>query len=110
RKRSTSRTEACSGFFRARYRTTVGPGRNPRVIYLTLRGETSMTGSTRIRSASRGALVATAMAMGVTMGAGTAQAVDIRAITDQYLFSYSLSKFETTRNQRPYADQLDWSS
>src|SRR5688500_16687328 len=74
------------------------------------RGETSMTGSTRIRSAARGTLVATAMAMGVTMGAGTAQAVDIRAVTDQYLFSYSLSQFENTRNQRPYANQLDWSS
>ena len=67
-----------------------------------------MTGS--IRSAARGTLVATALAMGVTMGAGTAQAVDIRAVTDQYLFSYSLSQFENTRNQKPYPTQLDWSS
>ncbi|MPZ85044.1 MAG: phospholipase [Actinophytocola sp.] len=47
-------------------------------------------------------------------GTLTAQAAldpnQLRSVTDQYLFSTSLNSFQTIRSQRPYGDQLDWSS
>ncbi|OLF10797.1 phospholipase [Actinophytocola xanthii] len=47
-------------------------------------------------------------------GAATAQAAldpaQLRAETDKYLFSTSLSGFQTLRAQQPHADQLNWSS
>jgi hypothetical protein len=56
--------------------------------------------------------VVTAAAM--LVGSGTASAAldptQLRQVTDGYLFSYSLSSFQTVRSQQPYASQLDWSS
>ncbi|MFE2751713.1 phospholipase [Actinosynnema sp. NPDC059335] len=44
-------------------------------------------------------------------GAGVAQAaINAPAVTDDYLFSKTLSQFSSLRAQRPYSDQLDWSS
>jgi hypothetical protein len=56
--------------------------------------------------------VAVAVTVGgsALLGAGTAAAVDIRPVTDRYLFRTSLSGFESVRAQAPYAGQLDWSS
>ncbi len=61
--------------------------------------------------------VSTAAAATVTtmvMVAGTAHAAlspaQLAATTDDYSFNKSLSQFESIRNSRPYADQLDWSS
>jgi hypothetical protein len=65
--------------------------------------------ATSLRRMSRNAVAAVAAVLALLIGAGTAQAVDIRAITDDYLFSKSLSQFITIKGQAPYADQLDWS-
>lgn len=43
-------------------------------------------------------------------GAGTAQAESIETITDDYLFSKSLSQFNSIWAEKPHSDQLDWSS
>lgn len=48
--------------------------------------------------------------LGGLLVGGTAQAQDIEQITDDYLFSKSLSEFIDIRGQQPYPDQLDWSS
>lgn len=58
----------------------------------------------------RAAITSTAAGLAFLFGASTAQAVTIPEITDQYLFSNSLSQFTTIRGQQPYAGQLDWSS
>ncbi|GAA2835216.1 MULTISPECIES: phospholipase [Crossiella] len=63
-----------------------------------------------IRKVLTSALVAIAATFGLLAGSGVAQAVDIRAVTDSYMFSKSLGEFSTIRNQRPYNGQLDWSS
>ncbi|GAA2782412.1 phospholipase [Saccharopolyspora taberi] len=43
--------------------------------------------------------------------AGTAHADDdLRQITDRYLFEISLPEFVDVRAEKPYPDQLDWSS
>lgn len=52
----------------------------------------------------------TAIAASIMLTGGTAQAADIPAVTDQYLYSTSLSSFSQIRGDRPYAAQLDWSS
>ena len=53
-------------------------------------------------------------AAAMLVGSGTASAAldptQLRQVTDSYLFSYSLSSFQTARSQQPYAGQLDWSS
>ena len=59
---------------------------------------------------SRNGFAAVIAVVALLIGAGTAQAVDIRAVTDDYLFSKSLAQFSTIKAQQPYADQLDWSS
>ncbi|MCP2256934.1 phospholipase A2 [Streptoalloteichus tenebrarius] len=72
--------------------------------------------SARPRRASRGSLVALVLAAcaSLFLGVGTAEAAltpaKLKSVTDEYLFSKSLSQFGTLRNQRPYSDQLDWSS
>ncbi|GLZ29807.1 hypothetical protein Lesp02_19970 [Lentzea sp. NBRC 105346] len=58
----------------------------------------------------RSTIAASAASVALIFGTGTAQAVNIPAVTDQYLFSTSLSGFETARAQQPYNGQLDWSS
>lgn len=56
------------------------------------------------------ATVAVGLASAGVISAGTAQADDIQTITDKYLFSTSLSSFESIRDSKPYPTQLDWSS
>lgn len=67
-----------------------------------------------LRRAARATITAAAVAGTVIAGAGTAQAAldpaQLRAVTDEYIHSTSLSGFQTVRAQRPHADQLDWSS
>jgi hypothetical protein len=68
-----------------------------------------MTASTLRRTTQR-VLGTAAVAGTIMLGAGTAQADSIESITDTYLFSTSLSGFESIRATQPYPDQLDWSS
>ncbi|MCP2169574.1 phospholipase [Goodfellowiella coeruleoviolacea] len=63
-----------------------------------------------LRRASRNVLATAAVAGALFVGTGTAQAATIEQITDDYLFSKTLSQFVTLRSQTPYPDQLDWSS
>ncbi|WP_086825330.1 phospholipase [Allokutzneria sp. NRRL B-24872] len=51
-----------------------------------------------------------ALALSLAMGAGTAQAIDVRAVTDDYMFSKSLAEFGQIRLARPYDGELDWST
>ena len=68
----------------------------------------------RARFAIRAAVTSIVAAGALVTGAGTASAAldpaQLRSVTDTYLYSQSLSTFQTTRYYRPYADQLDWSS
>ncbi|MFC3999532.1 phospholipase [Nocardiopsis sediminis] len=56
----------------------------------------------------------TAAALVSLSGAGVANAAlppaELQRVTDQYLFTDSITTFISTRDQAPYADQLDWSS
>lgn len=67
-----------------------------------------------LRRAAQALVTAIALAGTMLVGVGTAHAAlspaQLRATTDQYLFSNSLSSFQTLRSQRPHASQLDWSS
>jgi len=67
-----------------------------------------------LRRAAQSFITAIAVAGTMLVGVGTAQAAldpaQLRAVTDQYIHSTSLNSFQTVRAQRPYADQLDWSS
>ncbi len=65
---------------------------------------------TTVRSTFRRLAAATAVGTALVLGAGTAQATDIRAVTDDYLYGKSLSQFAQIRADRPYQGQLDWSS
>ncbi|QWF77057.1 phospholipase [Amycolatopsis sp. CA-230715] len=56
------------------------------------------------------ATVAVGLATAGIVSTGTAQADNIQTITDNYLFSTSLSNFEKIRDSKPYPGQLDWSS
>ncbi|PSL58067.1 phospholipase A2-like protein [Saccharothrix carnea] len=57
------------------------------------------------------AVVVASLALLVGAGAGVGQAaINAPAVTDDYLFSKSLSQFSSLRAQRPYSTQLDWSS
>ena len=65
----------------------------------------------------RRAARATAAAIGVsvalvagTVAADVAFADDVEQITDQYLFSASLTDFQQLRADQPNGDQIDWSS
>ncbi|SFQ06404.1 phospholipase A2 [Amycolatopsis arida] len=62
------------------------------------------------RSGARQLAGVGAIALSVVLGAGTAQAVDARTVTDRYLFEISLSRFAQVRADRPHAGVLDWSS
>ncbi|MEU6644846.1 phospholipase [Saccharomonospora sp. NPDC046836] len=66
--------------------------------------------ATTLRRTLRGTVGSTAVAATLFVGAGTAPAVDVRAVTDQYLFQQTLSQFSSTRAAAPYANVLDWSS
>lgn len=61
----------------------------------------------------RAPLVVLTILAGFLLGSGLAQALtpeELRVVTDDYTFNRSLSEFGLIRSQRPYADQLDWSS
>jgi hypothetical protein len=66
--------------------------------------------SISLRRAIRGSVTGTAATLAVLFGASTAQAVDIPAITNDYVFSKTLSQFTQLRAQQPYSGRLDWSS
>ncbi|HEY0636998.1 MAG TPA: phospholipase [Pseudonocardiaceae bacterium] len=62
---------------------------------------------------ARAALLSITVVIGLLLGTGSASALteaELRAVTDNYLFSQSLSQFTSTRAARPYSSQLDWSS
>jgi hypothetical protein len=67
-----------------------------------------------LRRAARATVTAVAVAGAVLAGTGTASAAlapgQLTQVTDQYLFSTSLTSFQTVRAQQPYGDQLDWGS
>ena len=58
----------------------------------------------------RSAFVGAAATLSLLFTGTPAHAVDVVAVTDDYLFSKSIGQFTTLRSQQPYADQLDWSS
>ncbi|SDG32363.1 phospholipase A2 [Lentzea fradiae] len=58
----------------------------------------------------RSAFVGAAATLSLLFTVAPASAVDVVAVTDDYLYSKSLSQFTTLRAQQPYAGQLDWSS
>jgi len=58
----------------------------------------------------RSAFVGVAASIALIFTGAPAHAVDIAAVTDDYLFSKTISQFTTLRAQQPYAGQLDWSS
>ena len=57
---------------------------------------------TTLRNLGATVTVAVTVGAGALLGTGTAAAVDIRSVTDQYLFHTSLSGFESIRGQAPY--------
>jgi hypothetical protein len=56
------------------------------------------------------ALVAGTVLAGSATASAALDSAKLRQVTDQYLFSTSLSAFQTTRGRHPHAGQLDWSS
>ncbi|PRX98788.1 phospholipase [Allonocardiopsis opalescens] len=60
------------------------------------------------------AMAAVAACAALLMGAGPVHAAlppaELRAVTDNYLFSVSIGSFLSARNAQAYGDQLDWSS
>jgi hypothetical protein len=58
----------------------------------------------------RSAFVGAAASLALIFTGAPAHAVDIVAVTDDYLYTKTLSQFKTLRTQQPYAGQLDWSS
>ena len=58
----------------------------------------------------RSAFVGAAASLALIFTGAPAQAVDIPAVTDDYLYSKTLAQFTTIRAQQPYSGQLDWSS
>ncbi|WP_245782404.1 phospholipase [Actinokineospora terrae] len=70
--------------------------------------------TTTLRRAARGVVTTIAVSAALVTGAGVAAAdlspAQLRSTTDSYLFSQSLTQFQTTRANRPYATQLDWST
>ena len=58
----------------------------------------------------RSAFVGAATSLALIFTGAPAQAADIPAVTDDYLFTKTLSQFKTIRTQAPYSGQLDWSS
>lgn len=67
-----------------------------------------------LRRAARATVTVIAVAGAVLAGTATASAAlnpgQLTQVTDQYLFSTSLTSFQTVRAQQPNADQLDWGS
>ncbi|KOV84300.1 phospholipase [Nocardia sp. NRRL S-836] len=58
----------------------------------------------------RSAFVGAAASLALIFTGVPAQAVDVVAVTDDYVFTKTLSQFTTLRAQQPYAGELDWSS
>lgn len=66
--------------------------------------------ATTLRRSVRTMAISAVVAGSVFTGMGTAQAASAETITDEYLFSTSLSGFTSVRADKPHADVLDWSS
>jgi hypothetical protein len=64
----------------------------------------------RLRRAVRGSLTGLAASVVLALTAGTASAADPAAITDEYLFTTTLTEFTALRAQQPHAEELDWNS
>lgn len=58
----------------------------------------------------RSAFVGAAASMALIFTGAPAQAVNLPAVTDDYIFTKTLAQFTTLRGQAPYNGQLDWSS
>ncbi|MDX8033709.1 phospholipase [Lentzea sp. BCCO 10_0856] len=58
----------------------------------------------------RSAFVGAAATLALIFTGAPAQAVDIVAVTDDYLYTKTIGQFTTARAQQPYPGQLDWSS
>jgi hypothetical protein len=58
----------------------------------------------------RSAFVGVAASAALIFTGTPAHAVDIVAVTDDYLYTKTLGQFTTLRGQQPHAGQLDWSS
>ena len=63
-----------------------------------------------VRATVTSAVVAGTVLAGGTTASAALDSAKLRQVTDQYLFSTSLSGFQTARGRHPYAGQLDWSS
>ncbi len=67
-----------------------------------------------LRRAARATAVAVAVSGAIVVGTVSAEASlgsdELTQVTDQYLFSSSLANFQSLRAERPYGDQVDWSS
>ncbi|MFI6101534.1 phospholipase [Lentzea sp. NPDC051213] len=58
----------------------------------------------------RSAFVGAAASLALIFTGAPAQAVDIVAVTDEYIFTKTVSQFTALRAQQPFPGQLDWSS
>ncbi|SDM91856.1 phospholipase [Allokutzneria albata] len=69
-----------------------------------------MRTSRGFRRPARGATAVITLVLAFLVGAGSAQAIDVRAVTDDYLFARSLAEFSQIRLDRPHDGELDWST
>jgi hypothetical protein len=67
-----------------------------------------------LRRAARAIITAVAVSGAIVVGTVSAEASlgsdELAQVTDQYLFSSSLTNFQSLRAEQPYGDQIDWSS
>jgi hypothetical protein len=67
-----------------------------------------------LRRAARATAVAVAVSGAIVVGTVSAEASlgsdELAQVTDQYLFTSSLTNFQSLRAEQPYGDQVDWSS
>ena len=65
-----------------------------------------------LRRAARATIAAAGVSAAVVVGTITADAFaeDAQQLTDQYMYSASLTDFQQLRAEQPHGDQLDWSS
>jgi hypothetical protein len=65
-----------------------------------------------LRRAARATIAAAGVSAAVVVGTITADAFaeDAQQLTDQYMYSTSLTQFQQLRAEQPHGDLLDWSS
>ena len=65
-----------------------------------------------LRRAARATIAAAGVSAAVVVGTITADAFaeDAQQLTDQYMYSTSLTQFQQLRAEQPHGDVLDWSS